>query len=192
MLGREDPARPTVEELGARSEQRQAQLMAEASASAPHNSTLTPNRRSHYDRQATVEKIAANEVRQPSRVVSLRIICVQLATVRQNDGPHLFLCKTGAIHRSYKKIVSKTVWNRISRNSSRGNDHRFAHGFYRTGNGRLCVRGSDGNSFRIESMTMLFIQNTLISMAVHTALNRRRSDRTYRPAYFPPSCVGSG
>ena len=62
MLGREYPTRPTVEELGARSEQRQAQLMAVASASAPHNSTLAPNRRSHYDRQATVEKIAANEV----------------------------------------------------------------------------------------------------------------------------------
>jgi len=32
----------------------------------------------------------------------------------------------------------------------------------------------------------------LIGMAVHTALNRRRSDRTFLPAYFPPSCVRSG
>ena len=39
-----------------RSEQRQAQLMAEASAPAPHDVTLAPNRRRHYDRQATVEK----------------------------------------------------------------------------------------------------------------------------------------
>jgi len=32
----------------------------------------------------------------------------------------------------------------------------------------------------------------LISRAVHIALNRRRSDRRFPPAYFPDSYVGSG
>jgi hypothetical protein len=49
------------------------------------------------------KKLQRMRFRQSSRVVSLRIICVELATVRQNDGPYLFLCKTGAIHRGYKK-----------------------------------------------------------------------------------------
>jgi hypothetical protein len=65
-----------------RSEQRQAQLMAEASAPAPHDGTLAPSRRRHYDRQATVEKIAANAGANSRRVVPLR---VELATVRQNN-----------------------------------------------------------------------------------------------------------
>jgi len=32
----------------------------------------------------------------------------------------------------------------------------------------------------------------LTSRAVHIALNRRRSGRTFPPVYFPPSYVGSG
>jgi hypothetical protein len=40
------------------------------------------------------KKLQRMRFRQSSRIVSLRIICVQLATVRQNDGS-FFLCKTG-------------------------------------------------------------------------------------------------
>ena len=49
---------PKSEELGARSEkQRQAQPMAESFAPAPRSAdTLARQRRSNYDRQATVDK----------------------------------------------------------------------------------------------------------------------------------------
>ena len=65
-----------------RSEQRQAQLRRKLLPSAPHDGTLAPHRRRHYDRQAAVEKIAANAGANLRRVVPLR---VELATVRQNN-----------------------------------------------------------------------------------------------------------
>src|SRR5262249_31316997 len=67
--------------------------------------------------------------------------------------------------------------------------HVVAHAFTRSAIKCACRFHS---SVSAQGDALLAIRPNLTSRAVHIALNRRRSDRTFPPVYFPPSYVGSG